>query len=617
MSGLKPNNMKLPINKSKIVGPLPSLSSIVGLRKNLSCFIIILTIINFFIVGQMKSQGTWTAIADTAPNINEGVMLLLSDGTVIAKTASGGSDGYGNTWNKLTPDIHGSYVNGTWSTIAPMTDTRLYFSTQVLRDGRVYVAGGEYGTGGAYGEVYDPFSDTWTSASFLPNGDTIYDGNSQMLPDGRVLQAVVISNNHLGTTDLIFDPLSNSYSNGPNSLGGHDESAWLILPDKSILFVNIGSTHSERYIPSLNHWVADGVVPDSLYDNYGYETGASFMLPDGRAFFLGSTGKTAYYAPSGDNTPGIWSVGPDIPNGLGTPDAAAAMMVNGKILCAVAPIPVYDSIFGDGVFHSPTSFYEFDYLSNSFTQVAAPGGGDTLSHPSYYTNMLALPDGNILYADQYSNQYYVYTPVGAPVASGKPTINGIIQNGCNSNVLTGTLFNGISVGAAYGDDWQMATNYPIVRLTSGNNVYYARTFNWNRTGVQTGNLPDTTEFTLPQGLPATTYSLVVIANGISSDPITFIPCVTGVSQISDENNKVFVNVNLFTEQATVVFKVKEAGLYDVKMIDVFGRTIKENAGTAIVGENSNLMYLDGIAKGVYLFVFRKGEDVITTKAVVN
>ncbi|NOU08308.1 MAG: M48 family metalloprotease, partial [Hyphomicrobiaceae bacterium] len=39
-------------------------------------------------------------------------------------------------------------------------------------------------------------------------------------------------------------------------------------------------------------------------------------------------------------------------------------------------------------------------------------------------------------------------------------------------------------GAAYGDDWQMSTNYPLVRLTSGGGtVYYARTFNWSSTGV--------------------------------------------------------------------------------------------------------------------------------------
>jgi hypothetical protein len=59
-------------------------------------------------------------------------------------------------------------------------------------------------------------------------------------------------------------------------------------------------------------------------------------------------------------------------------------------------------------------------------------------------------------------------------------------------MLTGTGFNGNSEGAVYGDDWQMNTNYPIVSLVdTGGKVYYARTFNWNSTGVMRGTLPDT------------------------------------------------------------------------------------------------------------------------------
>ena len=87
-----------------------------------------------------SAVGTWTRVTASAPHTNGGVMLVLSDGTVLCKTYSGGTDGIGNTWDKLTPNAQGSYIGGTWSTIAPMYDTRLYFSSQVLMDGRVYVA---------------------------------------------------------------------------------------------------------------------------------------------------------------------------------------------------------------------------------------------------------------------------------------------------------------------------------------------------------------------------------------------------------------------------------------------------------------------------------------------
>ena len=60
----------------------------------------------------------------------------LSDGTVIGTQ--------GKNWYKLTPDSSGSYVNGTWSTMASMSLERLYDATNVLPDGRVFVVGGEY-----------------------------------------------------------------------------------------------------------------------------------------------------------------------------------------------------------------------------------------------------------------------------------------------------------------------------------------------------------------------------------------------------------------------------------------------------------------------------------------
>ena len=89
--------------------------------------------------------------------------------------------------------------------------------------------------------------------------------------------------------------------------------------------------------------------------------------------------------------------------------------------------------------------------------------------------------------------------------------------------MTGTQLNGLSAGASYGTSTQMASNYPIIELKDKSGVvFFARTFNWSSTGVQTGSTPVTTDFTLPSFLPAGTYSLTVIANGISSDPVPFV-----------------------------------------------------------------------------------------------
>jgi len=433
-------------------------------------------------------------------------MLLLSDGTVMAQNFGG------SAWYRLTPDAHGHYVHGTWTTLASMHDTRLYYSSAVLRDGRVFVAGAEWGSGGATAEVYDPLSNTWTLVP--PSGQGYGDSASMILPDGNVLVAPV-GYATVGDT-LIYHPASNSWSPGGTSANYQDEASWVKLPDGSILTIdpfndNYGRA-SERYIPSLNAWIGDAPVPVSLYSAGSFEIGAGFLLPDGRVFFLGGTGKTAFYTPSGSTNQGSWTQGPDIPNGLVAQDAPAAMMVNGKILCAVTTNEI----------HNPSFFYEFDPVANSFVTVPAPGGGASDGAQKTDANrMLDLPDGTVLYS-HWGSDLYVYQPDGAPLASGKPAISSIGQNPDGSYHVTGTLLNGISQGAAFGDDAQMDSNYPLVRLTDGaGKVQYARTFNWSSTGIMTGNRPVSTDFAAAAGLPLGTYSLQVVANGISSDPVAF------------------------------------------------------------------------------------------------
>lgn len=427
----------------------------------------------------------------------------MSDGTVMAQNNNG------NAWYKLTPDSNGSYVNGTWSTPQAMHDTRLYCGTQVLKDGRLFMAGGEYGTGKTTGEVYNPLTNIWTQTP--ASGHTFSDSNSEIRPDGKVLIALVEGS--LRST-LLYDPVANTWSTGPTCNGIHNESAWVKLPDDSILMVDRLSTNSERYIPSSNTWITDATVPVSLYDSFGDECGPGMLLPNGKVIMFGATGHTAIYTPSGNTSHGTWVAGPDFPNGQGMPDAPCAMMPNGKILCAVCPVPI-----SGNVFQSPTTFYEYDYVTNTFASVSTPTGG-TLSHSSYYGTMLTLPDGTVLYSD-FRNQIYSYQGGGTPLAAAKPAITAVTQNGDGSYHLTGAQLNGISEGSCYGDDNQNATNYPIVRLTSGSNVYYARTYNWSSTSVATANAAVTTEFTVPATVPTGTYSLVVVANGIASDPVSF------------------------------------------------------------------------------------------------
>ena len=556
---------------------------------------------------QTYAQGTWTALANLAPRTNGGVMLVLSDGSIMCKTTAGGVDGYGTKWDRLKPAaLLGSYSSGTWdTTIAAMHNTRLYFSSQVLKDGRVYVCGGEYGTGGSAGETFSPLSNVWTNTP-LP-GARVSDANSEILENGTILQALVSGSLK---SNKYWSPSTNTYSAAPSCIGIHNESVWIKLPDNSILMVDRNSTKSERYIPSLGAWVADANVPVALYDPYGLETGGAVLLPNGKAFFIGSLGHCAIYTPSGNSSPGSWVAAADIPNSQGVPDGPAAMMRDGKVLLATSPKPTSSNHFP-----SPTSFYEYDYLTNTFTRVNAPGGALTINMPCYKANFTDLPNGQVLYSRQGSKQYYVYTPAGSALAVGKPTITSISLIGRGIYRIRGKLFNGICQGASYGDDWQMNTNYPIVRLSSGFSAYYARTYNWNSTGVRRFSIKvsDSANFTLPKGLSPGTYSLVVSANGIASDAVSFTfgpeaqgDIIAGNTETNSDNiaantlSRSIIYPNPANKETTIQFSLAKTSAVNLEVFDMNGNALREIFnGIMQSGDHSMKLDVGQFAKGVY------------------
>jgi hypothetical protein len=319
----------------------------------------------------------------------------------------------------------------------------------------------------------------------------------------------------------IYDPATNTWTFAANKLRSDQssEEAWVKLPDNSILSYDVwssistGVAHSQRYVPSTNTWVDAGNLPDLLSSSaFGEELGPNFLLPDGRVFQLGANNHSALYTPS-SNT---WVAGPDMPTGMGADDAPGAELPNGHILFT-ADHPL---------FHSPTRMFDFDPGTNTLTDITStlPNALQNVlnSNPSYPGRMLVLPSGQVLFAPNSfsANQLYVYTPDGSVNPASRPTITSVAGNGDGSFTLTGTQLNGISEGANYGDDAEMSSNYPIIRLVdNAGHVGYARTFNWSSTGVATGSTPETVEFTLPTGFTLANSTLYVVANGIASSTL--------------------------------------------------------------------------------------------------
>jgi hypothetical protein len=457
--------------------------------------------------------GTWMPLINGAPS-SIGTMFLLSDGTVMAQ--EGGSQ----NWDQLKPDSSGNYMNGTWSALAPMSMERLYYGSNVLPDGRVFILGGEYSGPGLpknftnTGEIYNPASNSWTSITPFPQ--SMYgDDPSEVLPDGRVLVGYLA-----GPQTYIYDPATNTFTQTGTKLRGDpsDEEAWVKLPDNSILSYDIFSSnnpvvlpgHAQRYIPSTGQWVDAGSVPVSLSSNaVGFELGPAFLLPNGLVLQLGGNSNTALYNPA-TNT---WTAGPTIPGGKGADDAPGAILPNGDLLF-VADTPL---------FTAPAQIFDYNFRTNTITQVPLPPGLATqlTGQPSFPSRMVVLPSGQLLLAPNSftANQLWVYTPDGGPQDAWRPTITNVVNNGNGTFTLTGTQLTGISEGSNYGDDVENATNYPIVQISdSAGHLLYARTSNWSSTGVAQGSTPQSTPFTLPSGLAPGPLSVVVIANGIPSLP---------------------------------------------------------------------------------------------------
>jgi hypothetical protein len=486
--------------------------------------------------------GTWQPLNNPQP-ANIDAMLLLTDGSVMCH------EYLTPNWYKLVPDKDSDYANGTWIPISSMPNNApagqngpvnapLYFASAVLRDGTVFCAGGE--DNGVYNgvdllaaEIYAPTTNVWTPVATPPTWTNIGDGPSCVLPDGRLLLGCANTNPDANAT-AIWDPASATWSAGGDGLDADSEEGWTLLSDGTVLAVQCSSIpDAQKYVIATNSWVSAGVIPVTLpkapQPIYVPEMGPQVLLPDGRVFAIGATGHTALYNPPA-TTPtdtGTWVAGPDFPadangNLKSALDAPACLLPNGNVLCCVGPIALAGT---DAGFSTPSEFYEF--APTAGTLAAAPAPAIAGISPTYNCRLLVLPTGQVMLSacsdGGVTFDMQIYTPAGGPNPAWRPHITHVprLLNQGRVYRLHGRQLNGLSQACAYGDDQQMATNYPLVRLwgRSGVGAVYCRTFDHSTMGVATGKTIHHTHFEVPDDLPHGDYRLVVIANGIASRPV--------------------------------------------------------------------------------------------------
>jgi len=467
--------------------------------------------------------GTWHGLTHQ-PAFNTSTMILLTDGRVMVQEEAT------QHWHALKPDSSGSYLNGTWQSLADMSIWRRYYASGTLKDGRVIICGGEQSGGGedtTRCEIYDPVTDTWSTIPSPPGWSMVGDAACCVLPDGRLMIGALTT-----TQCAIYDPNANSWSAAANKAVRSNEESWVLLPDGTMVTVQcFAPYHAEKYIISSNVWKNEGTPPVTLVNPNMSEIGPAVLLYNGKVIYFGAQdsgghGKTAIYTPP--STPGgtgTWAAGPDIPQIGGQAmvcnDCPATLLPNGKVLITTA------NYLSDS-WGSPVNFFEYDPVTNTISASPNPPNNNTFPYAGdpglYWSRLMLLPTGEVLFSAS-SGNIQLYVPDGAPQDSWRPHIDTATVHSSfffpQYFNVTGTQVNGLSQANMYGDDCTPSTNYPIAQLIHQNtgNVYYQRTYDFSTMGVATGSAVQSFKVSA-LGLPQGSYDLTIIANGISSNVVT-------------------------------------------------------------------------------------------------
>jgi len=454
------------------------------------------------------AAGRWTRLANQ-PTVLCDTALLLTDGRVMVhQYGDPNHNGQGmNNWWALTPDANGSYLNGTWSQLASMSSSYgpLYFASAVLADGRVIVEGGEYNflslVETNQGAIYDPMTDAWTPVNPPVGWSQIGDAPGAVLDDGTFTMG-----NIFARTQVLFNATTLTWTpTGTGKADNYSEEGFCKLPSGKLLLVDTASaTNSELYDPATGQWTSAGSTMVKLPDAGSLEIGPHIQRPNGTSVAFGGTVHNAIY----NFSTGTWTATTDFPNGNDMADAPCAVLPNGNVLVATSP----------GIFQTPVTFFTFD--GTTFTQ--APATQTSASLTSYQERFLLLPTGQVLslVADGIHIDAELFTSSGGPDPAWRPTITSVpatLTRGTTVQI-SGTQFNGLSVGSDYGDDCTNATNYPIVRITNSatGHVFYARTHGHSAMAIATGSTIVSTMVDVPANAETGSSRFEVVANGIAS-----------------------------------------------------------------------------------------------------
>jgi len=321
---------------------------------------------------------------------------------------------------------------------------------------------------------------------------------------------------------MIFDEKTMLWTlAGVNKIGRNTEAGFTLLQSNKILTVNTSGnngklTSAEIYDPVTDKWSSAGKTPTSLEDS---EIGPAITLPNGKLLATGVTGDHALYDPTSDS----WSAVPSWPklkNGLQlvADDNEAVILPNGNVLTITAVFP-RDTVNATSM--APARYVEYDWASNTWLWRPDDLVISSTSQCPNGTFMLPLPNGQILISN--NGKMELFTGTGSPNSAWRPIVDSVSAKALSPGdtfSISGKQLSGLTQGQQWGDEWEAATNYPLVRVVnnSTHHVFYATTAGFNSTSIAP-LAPSTFNFTFGTDVEDGPSQLYVVANGIASIPV--------------------------------------------------------------------------------------------------
>ncbi len=508
-----------------------------------------------------KSNSPWKLMSPQ-PDLGGGarLMFLLTNGKVMVQTSSGGVESRQKWW-LLTPDINGNYVTGTWEQApSPKDYNPTTYNGAVLHDGNLMVFGGEQNAtdagvvtnGTNICEIYNVKTNSWSQIAPPNNGQGDWQalmGPNTTLADGRILLGASPYGSNANES-MLYDPITNSWAlTGTNKVAENNEAGLTLLQNNKVLTtqqpagtLGTGTSIAEIYDPATGLWSSAGET-NALFNFV--EVGPALGLRNGNVLQTGSLGPNGLYNP----TTNSWSTVPalaKLKNGLQlvAQDNEAAILPNGNILTITATY-IHSTISGNGIAPgrsmAPARYVEYDWKTNSWIDLPE----DLINLPSWsgpnMTFFLPLPNGQVMVAEGGGIEFF--TGTGSPEASWAPIVSSVSSLDLapkTQYTISGKQLSGLTQGQQWGDEWQAATNYPLVRIVNNasHHVFYATTSGISSTSI-TPMVPSTFNMTIGSNFEDGPSKLYVVATGIESAPVDV--TISGADHIVSalvEKNKV-------------------------------------------------------------------------------